>query len=201
MGLLARIPTPLSMSDYKVLRGVEQGHLLTKILEAVDRGVSTEEIRKDPLRYITTSSTKEIVINTGGEGLKLSPEIVAEMARRQDPWAKEVVAGDHYSKYNTYATEMGAEIPLYAYLRRPDHKPDRTNATLIEIIKEKKLGNNGGMRLEVLRVRDDPKAYKVRRNDDHWGSEYVEGWQEFVACLPGWPRSSRPTPKVESPTS
>lgn len=60
--------TTFTVSDpADVLAGVDGRYLLTKILEAVDRGVPTDEIRRDPLKFLTSGKTKEIIINTADE--------------------------------------------------------------------------------------------------------------------------------------
>ena len=139
------------------------------ILDAIDRGVSTEEIRKNPTQYMISGKTKEIVINSGGEGLKLSPEIIEEMANRGDDVAKDILVKDKFRTYSNSSLK-------FAYLEDEMCNPIRDNPILIEIIKESKLKNTGGMDLVIYQVPVEDWAFKIREEKDFWGCEYIDSY-------------------------
>jgi hypothetical protein len=82
------------------LRGIDTTILFNKVLEAIDQGITTEEIRQNPLKYIVSGKTQKIVVNTGGEGLKVSYEIIEEMAKRGDQLAKILLENNEFNKIN-----------------------------------------------------------------------------------------------------
>ena len=157
----------------KQLKCINGDKILYKILNVIDAGVSTEEIRKDPLKYIVSGETKEIVINLGGEGLKVSHEIIKEMARRGDNTAKYLLEKDIFCRTGDLA---GGE--MWAYLEKKHGKYERENSILIDIIKEDKIHNVGGWTLDVCKVHVETWAYKICKSNDMFGSEYI------VGCIP-----------------
>jgi hypothetical protein len=162
-----------SMSVLERLAGCDSTKVFEKILEAIEHGAKPEEIRADPLKYILSGKTKEIVVCTGGEGLKVSKQIVNEMAKRGDPWAKRKLEKD---KFLYLSTACGCE-EAYCYLESAPRRYHRTNAVLIDMLKEDPdLENLGGWCLEVFTVPEEDWAYEIRNNVDLWGSEYVVGW-------------------------
>jgi len=159
--------------------------LLDKILDAIDKGATTDEIRSDPIKFMTTGKKKEIVINTGGEGLKLSPTIITEMAQRGDKLAKEIIEKDKFQNYtkNCYPLPIKFAFfeknpPIYGI---PNY--DRENKILIDIIKEGKLKNNGGMTLVVAAVYDEYYMYEIKTSCDFYQSEYIDGYHEIIAKM------------------
>lgn len=142
---------------------------LEKILAAIDAGATTDEIRKDPMKFLVSGETIEIVINSGGEGLKLSPEIIEEMAKRGDELAKDIIEKKKFIAYSNSDKK-------FAYLEEFPGSYDRQNKILIEIIKEGKIKNNGGMVLEIHKVHEEGWTYEVCKDDDYWNSEYIKGW-------------------------
>jgi hypothetical protein len=171
------------MSD--LLCGIDTKTAIEMILDAVDRGVTTREIRADPLKYLTSGQTKEIIINTGGEGLKISEEIIIEMAKRGDSLAQQIIKKDDF-KNVSYGSPL-----RYAWLEKSvpfcmfrDY--DRENHVLIELIKEGKIGNLGGMELRVCKVYVEDYMYEICNANDGFGSEYILGWNELVAKMSGW---------------
>lgn len=172
---------------YQTLKGFSSQMVLERVLKAIDSGVTTDEIRRNPLKYLTSGKTKEIVINTGGEGLKVCPEIIHEMAKRGDVLAQEIIDNKSFRTYNTFG--LGPKLQ-FAYLKTPHQwigEYDRTNKTLIQIIKEGTMKNNGGMDLVVAKVYDDSdyEMYQIRNVDDDWSSEYIDGWHKIIAEIKG----------------
>jgi methyltransferase-like protein len=152
------------------LCGMKAEFIAEKLLDAIDKGVSTDDIRKDPFKYIISGKTMEIVINRGGNGLKICPEIIQEMASRGDKAAKYIIEKNDFMKYSN------SDL-TYTYFNH------RTNKTLIEIIKEDKLRNTGGMTLCVCQVYVEPFTYTIREEEDRWGSEYIDGWHKEIASI------------------
>src|SRR5689334_4020145 len=97
------------MSGKQILNGIEQTILFEKILEAIDKGVTTEQLRQDPLKYILSGETKEIVINRGGEGLKVSYTILKEMEKRGDKLAKKIIEEDEFENVSSYCLRSGED--------------------------------------------------------------------------------------------
>ena len=159
------------------LKGINPDLILDKILSAIDQGATTQDIRSDPFKYIVSGQTKEIVICTGGEGLKVSYQIIQEMATRGDKLAILLIKNDKFNQLPSYSSEKSDDpnANRWCYLEKRHSSYDRENPILIEILKENKLHNIGGWTLRVCEVYVEPWSYKVRKSSDHWGSEYVEG--------------------------
>ena len=166
--------------------GVDPDILLTKILEAIDKGHTTDEIRENPMKFIVSGKTKKIVICTGGEGLKLSYEIINEMANRGDQLAKKLIDDDkRWCKINNYQSSRCklSEIPKdersEVWIHYRDQKLyneyDRTNEHLINIIEEDEIQNIGGWTLQVYTVYDEDWSYQIHNQLDGYGSEYIVG--------------------------
>jgi len=151
------------------LKGLDAAIIVDKLLEAIDKGATTDEIRTDVKRYLTSGKKKEIIINTGGEGLKLSPALIEEMAKKGDQLAQKIIDQNRFIDYR-FSEEK------FAYLEDKHGNYDRSNPILISMLKEGKYENNGGMNLIVCEVYEEPWMYKICKADDHWGSEYIEGW-------------------------
>lgn len=162
-----------SESDYQILNGISPDILFEKLLDIIDSGVKTDDLRKNPIKYLVKGTTKEIVVCTGGEGLKVSREIITEMAKRGDQLAIKLLEKNKFSVIPNSFTNSGQQ---WCYLESGYHNYDRENKILIEILKEGKLDNIGGWTLEVYTVYTEPWSYEVCKSDDHWGSEYVKGY-------------------------
>jgi hypothetical protein len=137
----------------------------------IDRGITTAELRENPLKYILSGRTREVVYCTGGEGLKLSREIVEEMARRGSAAAKRHLETGHFQKSKPYV-----------YIEDPDDGKEwtwfdnaRHSRTLIKIVKEGKLKNIGGWTLVVAEVPEEDWAWEIKQESDHYRSEYIVG--------------------------
>jgi len=159
--------------DFSVMDGMSPEILFTKILDIIDSGVSTDDLRKNPTKYLMKGTTKEIIICTGGEGLKVSHEIITEMAKRGDKLAIHLLDKD---KFSIILDPITKAVQKWCYLESKYNKYDRENKILIEILKEGKLHNIGGWTLEIYTVYSEPWSYKICKSDDHWGSEYVKGY-------------------------
>lgn len=162
--------------DSRQIKGISSQILFTKILDAIDKGATTNEIRQNPLKYLVSGKTKEIVINSGGEGLKVSREILAEMARQGDLLAKRILEKDNFEEIPHRGTKSSNTFAnQWAYLESQYKIYDRENPILIKILKEDRLKNIGGWELIICRVYVEPWSYKIIKSDDLWGSEFVEG--------------------------
>jgi hypothetical protein len=144
------------------LDGCKGSQVLHHVLAAVDRGVSTAELREDPLKHLLSGRTQEVVYCSGGEGLKVSREIIQEMARRGCEEARAALMAHHFG-----VLESGEE---WSWLDGARH-----NHHLIAIIKENKLKNVGGWKLVVALVPEEHWAWYIKHGDDCWTSEYVVG--------------------------
>lgn len=157
--------------------------IIDKILEAIDKGVTTKEIRENYNKYLISGEEKKIVINTGGEGLKVSYEIIDEMKKRGDKLATRLIEKDDFYIINEYYgsnkvkkgdKEYTDRKKQWTFFEFYSELYDRENKILIDILEENKLKNIGGWSLEVEKVPVEEWAYKVRKQNDHWRSEYVE---------------------------
>lgn len=172
---------------------IEPNLLLEKILDAVDKGIPTSEIRKDPIKYVLSGETKEIVVNVGGDGLKVSYKIISEMAKRGDILAQSLIEKDKFHvicKDGIYSTRLKDDYyysnrdKQWTYLYKDKLEDDygddyfdiydRENKTLIEVLKDG-IRNIGGWVLSIYVVPVERWAYKITRLDDPWGSEYITG--------------------------
>jgi hypothetical protein len=145
--------------------------IMERILCAIDHGVTTAEIRADPLKYLV-DGTKEIIINAGGSGICISPAIAEEMIKRGECDKSLHV----FKKYSSYYVQSDMQYTTVS---------NRENPILIQIIKEGVMCNNGGMALQVMEVYNDPALYTVQEERDVLGSEYIDGWHRLVAEIPG----------------
>ena len=153
------------------LQGCDPGILLEKTLEAIERGISPADLRHDPFKYLVSGQTKEVVINTGGEGLKISREILREMAKRGDVNAQYLIERGEFESIGK--SDRDKWLFLEQHGRYTDY--DRENPILIQILKEGKLHNIGGWSLEVYRVHAEQWTYKILKGNDLWASEYIVG--------------------------
>lgn len=161
----------------KKIKGIDQEILLIKIFDAIDRGVTIDELRRDPIKYILSGETKKIVLNIGGEGLKVSYEILKEMEKRGDPLAKKLIEEDNFEEINRYDKEYinDPNHNKWCYLETSYKNYDRENKILIEILEEGKIKNIGGWTLHVYDVPIEKWAYKICKAEDMFGSEYIQG--------------------------
>lgn len=166
-------------ADQKVLNGMKPAVLFEKILEAIDRGITTNQLRHDLSEYILSGKTKQIVINRGGEGLKVSYVILKEMEKRGDLLAKKIIDKNEFEKVPIHCIKEGND-QRWAYLEKDYGMYDRGNTTLIEILKEGQYENIGGWDLVVCNVPIESWAYKICKDDDIYRSEYIEGDFEYV---------------------
>lgn len=164
------------------IKGITPEVLFVKVLDAVQNGISPADIYKNPQKYLTSGKIKEIIINLGGEGIKVSPEIIQEMAKRGDDTAITIIKEDLFQTYNAYNFKL--EPLKFAFLEKKG-VDDRENKILIEIIKEGKMKNNGGMHLAVCSVHEESYSYKIIHEKDLWKSESIKGWHKIVATMKG----------------
>ena len=160
------------------LQGISPEYLFTKILDAIDKGISTKALRENPIKYIVSGKTKKIVINYGGEGLKVSYNIIKEMAKRGDELAIKLLQENKFKEIYLACCKKESTDPhanKWTYLERKSKNYDRENKILIEILEEGKLDNIGGWVLQIEIVGVEPWSYKVCKSDDMFGSEYIEG--------------------------
>jgi hypothetical protein len=155
--------------------------LIDKILDAIDRGVTTSQLREDYSKYIISGKTKKIIICTGGEGLKISRKLLEEMKNRGDKLATTILEKDEFYVITYYGSSSIIKDEYYhknedkhwAYLENDFKDYDRENKILIDIIEEDKIENIGGWTLEVVDVPIENWSYKICKSDDHWGCEYI----------------------------
>lgn len=158
--------------------------ILDKILDAIDKGINTKQLREDYKKYILSGKEKKIVINTGGEGLKVSYPILEEMKKRGDKLAEQLIEKDNFyviDEEGSFSNKIQDEYYFknrdkqWTYLESPDmiENYDRENKTLIEILEETKLENIGGWDLMVVNVPVEEWAYEIENLNDHWRSERV----------------------------
>ena len=166
------------------LFGIPQDVLFDHILFAIDHGAKTNDIRQNPMKYLTSGKTKEIVINSGGEGLKLSPEIIEEMSKRGDQLAKKIIDQNKFINYRQWGKISNLK---FAFLEYSDRQYDRENKVLIQIIKEGKMKNTAGMTLKLIEVYEEPFMYRIENNPDTYGSkeEYVVGHYKVISEMKG----------------
>lgn len=161
--------------------------IIDKILDAIESGISVKEIKKDYKKYITSGITKKIIINTGGEGLKVSYEILEEMKKRGDKLATKLIENDNFyviSNFGITSTQIkdgyyfSNRKKQWTYFEKSDHcfydNYDRENKILIDIIEENKIKNIGGWELKVFEVPIEDWTYQIIKTNDHWGSEEIE---------------------------
>lgn len=188
--MITQIKSMLSMN------GLPPEMVFKRTLDAIDKGISVSEIRKDFRKYILIGKKKEIIVNTGGYGVRVSREIIEEMVKREDKLALDILKNN---RFNTYQINNKGDTVLFAYLedlseiddpygiRTPIY--DRENTTLIQIIKEGKMRNNAGMNLMVAEVYDDPEyeTYKICESDDLGPHcyEYIKGYYRKVSVMKG----------------
>lgn len=157
--------------------------IIDKILDAVDRGISTKELRENYKKHILCGQTKKIVINSGGEGLKISYEILQEMKKRGDSLATQIIEKDIFNVIDDYSFLSHRNVKgddknrdkqwTFLDLPRGYFDYDRENKTLIEIIEEDKIKNIGGWTLEVVEVPVEKWSWYIENLNDHWRSETV----------------------------
>lgn len=167
------ITIPKTGAVPNVLDGVDPQYLLTKVLDAVEAGIPIEEIRRDPLKVLTSGRTKEIVINT------------------YDPHRGVWIQCDGVS--------VGKHL---GYDEAYHHRSvwDRSDPTLISVIKAGRLEIPGrdpvrlrfkevtsmdeAQGLTVVRVPEEDTCYKVVTDTD-CDREQILGWHEFVTSTHG----------------
>jgi hypothetical protein len=166
--------------------------LVDKILDAIENGVTIQQLREDYTKYIVSGKEKKIVINSGGEGLKVSRIILEEMKNRGDQLATTLIEADNFYVINSdgFLSSKHKDEYYYAnrdkqwtYLEKPCEDKgrgryrsfdyDRENQILIDILEEGKIKNIGGWNLEVVRVPVEDWTYEVTNANDHWGSEEI----------------------------
>jgi len=154
--------------------------ILQKLLDEIDKGVTTDEIRSSIKnntisKYILGGKKKRIIINHGGRDINISKDILEEMVKRGDDNAKKILNHNFFRKVDKCTGYDGC----FVYLDK-DREPDRENKILIDMIMEKKFKNYGGMTLCVYEVPVEDWCYEIRQNNDMWGTEYIE---ELIPCI------------------
>ena len=168
-----------------LIDGINSSIVLDKILNAIDNGHTTEEIRKNPLKCLVSGETKKIVICPGGRGLKISYEIIKEMADRGDALSIKLLEKSegwhmiykYYSPQECSIKDILEEKKniIWIYFEKSYADYDRTNKHLIDIIEEGKLKNIGEWTLQVCTVFVEEWSYKIYSMDNAVGSEYIVG--------------------------
>ncbi len=160
-------------------------NIIEKLLDAIDNGISTDELRKNRIKYLVSGETKKIVICRGGSGLKISYEIIKTLADKGDKLSQKLLESEYWyvidryePGFDTYELKDIEETKLkkaWIYFKNDNFDYDRENTYLINIIENEKVKNIGGWELCVVKVYVEPWTYKIRERDDMYGSEYVDG--------------------------
>jgi hypothetical protein len=194
------------------LSGISQSLLFKKLLDCIDNGVSTQELRNDPMKYLVSGEMKTIVINTGGEGLKVSYQMFQEMSKRGDELATKILKEDNFYVIDDYtcqsrkfeekdATYYDSRHKQWNYLGTKRWFYDRENKVLIQMLREKAFKSIGGWSLRTVQVPVEKWAYRVRKLDDWWGSEYIAGYCDIYTDNDSDEESkedvTEPTPQME----
>lgn len=160
-------------------------NIIDKLLDAIDNGISTDELRKNRIKYLVSGETKKIVICSGGSGLKISYEIIKALADKGDKLSQKLLESEYWyvidryeSGFDTYELKDIEEKKLkkaWIYFKNDNFDYDRENTYLIDIIENEKVKNIGGWKLCVVKVYVEPWTYEIRESNDMYGSEYVDG--------------------------
>src|SRR5579872_1104339 len=102
------IPLIKKYTDYEgkikdldvTLNGMRGSKLFHKLLDLIESGISSDVLRENPLRYLLSGRKKKIVVNLGGEGLKVSCKILEKMAALGDEEAKTCLETNRRNKIN-----------------------------------------------------------------------------------------------------
>lgn len=122
------------------LGGYEPNMLFTKILDLIDSGITTGELREHPEKYLFSKNTKKILYWSGGGSGVLSREIIKEMAKRGDEIANNIINNCKEWKY----------ISKYTYTLQ-DSKILKNN----EIIENGKIVNTTEFHDDVIYYTDN----------------------------------------------
>jgi len=150
------------------------------ILRDIENGGDNVIIRNNLERYFLTDKTK-IIINKSTKkriGYKLnkiqvSKEIVEMMAKLGDFEANDIINNNKITEYSQFHWS-DPESYTYAYV-------NRNNTTLINIIENSTIKNDGNNTLVVYEIPKDKEGYKI--NLDGSDGEYIIGDYKEVARM------------------
>lgn len=180
------------------LYGFDHEYLFNKILNVIDSGITTQELRQNPEKYLLNDKHKKIVYWYGGGSCVLSREIIKSMADMGDELCKEIINNEkkykweHICPFLFRRTNCEKDDNGYYYMNIKGERVNlnndelcihlgmhekylRTNEFLIKIIEEEKINNIGGWALDIALVYDDDKSYSIIKENDGFGSETVYG--------------------------
>ena len=169
------------------LSGINSNILFEKTLQAIDNGVSVSELKKNPLKYLVSGFTKEIVVWKNGGGGKLSRLYIEEMAKLGDPISLDMISLNPSKKYRWYFIEK-----CFPYTKNDNdfdkdknetfinyssyNEEYRENEYLISILKNNVIKyNSGGWNMEIYKVYIEEWSYNIIVENDGFGSEIIYG--------------------------
>ena len=171
--------------------------LFNKLLSAIDKGATTNEIRQDPIKYLSSGKKKEIIINGYYKGIVLTEEILREMISYGDKLACLIFKNDDFVKDNNnkyYHLDFkdkrsycwpDNDYPHYSEISNRVY--DRDNKSLIQIIKDGKLNKSGGYnKLIVMEVYEEPYMHQIKNEETDDGcatGEYIVGYHKEIAKI------------------
>jgi hypothetical protein len=92
--------------------------MIYKITEAIDNGVSTDDIRKNPLEYILSGKKKYLMLNYNGVGINIGENIYEYLLSKGELWIKRLdrmineVGQVYYKLIHPDTNELIHEYPL-----------------------------------------------------------------------------------------
>ena len=132
------------------------------ILDHIDKGVTTQQIKENVESYIISGKFREIIISKRGFGLKVPEKMIYEMAELGDIHAKRIIEKDDFKEYSNNHSR-------FAFLVNELGEYDRFNENLIKLIKSNLVDE-----FEICQVPVEEWTYKIRVRDDYWLSEYID---------------------------
>ena len=136
---------------------------IMSILDHIDTGITTNEIRQNIESYIISGKVREIIISKRGFGLKIPEKVVYEMAELGDIHAKRIIENNGFKEYSNNHSN-------FAFLVNELGEFDRFNENLIKLIKTGNLVDE----FEIYQVPIEEWTYKIRVRNDYWLSEYID---------------------------
>lgn len=92
--------------------------IIYKITEAIDNGITTDMIRKEPLEYILSGKKKYIMLNYNGVGINIGENIYEYLLLKGEDWIKRLdkmtneIGQVYYKLINPDTNELIHEYPL-----------------------------------------------------------------------------------------
>lgn len=160
------------------------------ILDLIEKDISVDDIRNNLKTYLFSNVKNKIVINETRNRsfgftelqVQISDKIVRELAKRGDEEARLIIYRSRINKH-VQGHYIDPEDYTYAYI-------NRNNQSLIKLIEEGTMQNNGNNTLVIYEVPEDFSAYTIMT--EGFQGEFISGAYKIICEMNSYSGDEQP---------